>query len=185
MATIERERKPNYQSVAGAQRAIAQYHHQRFSVMVPNGFIGSVELDFAGIRKSGYLDEFEVKLSRADFLADFRKIVNVKRIQPDPERPYLNIEEVPKHEAVQAGRWVANYFHFVIKEGIVTPGEVPEQYGLIVLLDKGGYRIVRDAKLLHKRKVSDDLKLNLAMKLHWRWWDSFKREFDAAAASEI
>jgi hypothetical protein len=36
------------------------------------------EMDLFGLRKSGYLDEIEIKLSVSDFKNDFKKIIHIK-----------------------------------------------------------------------------------------------------------
>jgi len=49
-------------------------HIKRYDVMVPRCMTQTdSEADLLGIRKSGFCDEFEIKLSRDDFLKDRKK----------------------------------------------------------------------------------------------------------------
>ena len=54
-------------------------HQRRYELIVPNVFIlPDSEADLFCIRRSGFCDEFEVKISRPDFLNDHKKRVRIE-----------------------------------------------------------------------------------------------------------
>ena len=83
---------------------------------------GFAEMDCLVMTKAGIITEFEIKMSRGDFFADFKK---------------------PKHEVFKNGgkptqgdiwslsRCYPNKFYFAVPENLVSPMEVPEYAGLI------------------------------------------------------
>src|SRR5690606_851431 len=98
-----------------------RYFGSRYQVMAPNVVPSTcwLEMDLLGIRRSGYVDEIEIKLDRADFKADFKK-----RVPSNPRCHGL------KHDVLAAGDGLPNYFAFAVPEGLVEPGEVPDYAGL-------------------------------------------------------
>lgn len=98
-------------------------------------FNNGEESDFLSFTKTGYTNEVEVKISRSDFKADFKKA---------------------KHEQMkQRNDVTANRFYFAVPDGLIKPEEVPEYAGLIYI--GGNYilpTIIKNAPLLHKNKHS-------------------------------
>lgn len=95
------------------------------------------ECDVLSLSKSGYLSEFEVKVSRSDFLAEKKKIRKWELMQAQDERT------------------CPNYFWYVCPEGLILEAEIPVYAGLIYIkLD--GIEIQKTAKLLHKGKKGRD-----------------------------
>ena len=93
------------------------------------------EADMLMIRRSGYVEEFEVKITRGDFLADRKKLM--------------------KHQRLQAPNgWVTpNKFSYVVPKAMVKVEEVPEYAGLFYWCPKSGYiHTVKAPKFLHKDK---------------------------------
>ena len=94
------------------------------------------ETDVLSLEKSGYLTDHELKISRADFLADFRK---------------------PRHAAMKARkagkgrRACPNRFYFVTAPGIVTAKDIPPHAGWMVV-QGNRVEIRKRAPLLHKGK---------------------------------
>ena len=94
------------------------------------------ECDVLSLNKSGYLTEFEVKISRSDFRAEFKK------------RKFL---------FYQKGYSVFNMpnkFYFCVPVGLVSAGEVPEFAGLIYVSDI--IEIIKPAKFLHKQLLKKE-----------------------------
>ncbi|MCA8829413.1 hypothetical protein [Hymenobacter pini] len=97
------------------QHALFEAYHKGGSVVVPNCCALTHEADVLVLRKTGYVAEYEVKVSRADFKADFRKL--------------------SKHDFLKAGhQWCANEFWFACEEGLIQLDEVPEYAGLIYIV---------------------------------------------------
>jgi hypothetical protein len=85
------------------------------SIVVPNCCALTHEADLLVLRKTGYIAEFEIKVSRSDFKADFKK--------------------VDKHNFLRAGhKWCANEFYYACEDGLIKPDEVPEYAGLVYIV---------------------------------------------------
>lgn len=151
----------------------------RYELLVPNCFIsqhGDIEADLFAIRHSGFADEFEVKLTRADFMADRKKLMRVRPLLPEEymlPRDQINQNAgcVTKEEAHRQGLLPVNYFWYVVKAGIVTVDDLPDYAGLIEVTDGGYIRVIRSAKRLKPRKLDDSERYKFALKLHYRFWD--------------
>jgi len=120
------------------------------------------EMDLMGLRRSGYIDEIEIKLSRSDFLADFKKTVRLD-----------GCNEL-KHELLPLGQAKSNYFAFLMPEELAEKCEIPEYAGLYTCrVDKvGNVRVseARTAPLLHKRKITENMKYQIGKKMAYRYW---------------
>jgi hypothetical protein len=101
--------------------------------------LGDNEFDVLSLNKSGFLTEFEVKISRSDFKADAKKKKWEKYQQRIPEQ-------------------TPNYFNYVCPEGLIEAHEVPEYAGLIYVDNLGALKVIRKAKLLHSYK-QDSMKI--------------------------
>ncbi len=104
------------------------------------------ECDFLSITKSGFLHEYEIKTSLADFKADFRnKPDKHKRMKGVPvsfgryrrdEKLDLVRAEDGKYifdEGQEIQKPFVNYFWFVCPEGLIKEDEVPDYAGLIYI----------------------------------------------------
>lgn len=76
----------------------------------PNVFLKKHEADIFLVTPSGYLYEYEVKITRSDFFADFKK--------------------TNKHDLVKSGRR-SNYFTYITPKDLVKLDEIPRYAGLI------------------------------------------------------
>jgi len=152
------------------QKAFYYLTFRRYEMIVPNAFVGDNEMDFCCIRKSGYVDEIEMKVTKSDFLADFKK---TSRVKIDNTYCIKN-----KHEAIAGGYLKSNHFSFLVPEELQKELIIPEYAGLYTFSKsiKGLYRIkeVKKPKMLHKRKISDKSKYLIVRKLAYRYWDSIK-----------
>jgi hypothetical protein len=160
------------------QNEFYRRNSQRFDIIAPNIYIdwSSCEMDLFCLRKSGFVDEIEIKLSRADFLADFKKTVSVK----DEERNewgYFGHHDEMKHDRLRDGKETCNRFSFLMPESIADKCEIPEYAGLYVL-NKSGRWIseIKSAPLLHRGKLSDEKKYQIGRKMAFRYWrDKLRR----------
>lgn len=91
------------------------------------------ECDVLSLGKSGFLSEFEVKVSRSDFLAEKKKIRKWELIQAQDERT------------------CPNYFWYVCPKGLIKETELPKFAGLIYASEEG-LLTIKNAPLLHKGK---------------------------------
>ncbi len=150
--------------------------YTNYECAVPNCYTShDNEADILFIRSSGFCDEVEVKVSRADFLADKKKRVMYREpIQGEwhwekqglPFSPYTK----EKYQALADGDMLANYFWYAVKEGICHISEVPEFAGLISINENGDARILKPPRRLHKNKLSNSDSYKIARKLTFRFW---------------
>lgn len=132
------------------------------------------ESDFLALTKSGYLYEGEVKISKSDFKADFKK----------KDKHTLLRESYEKIEGVE-GKLRPHYFFYVVPENLITEDEVPEYAGLVYMTEHFPYwKWVKQAPLLHKEKFTDE-ELNLQEKFYYNmvsWKDKaltgYKKELE-------
>lgn len=75
----------------------------------PNTYLNGNEADIFHVTKSGYLYEYEIKISRSDFFAEKKKIGKTDKLN-DGKR--------------------CNFFYYLVPEGLIHPEEVPEYAGL-------------------------------------------------------
>ena len=151
---------------------------QRYEIVAPNIYLdwNFNEMDIMGLRRSGYIDEVEIKLSKSDFGADFKKKVMVMGDEKFSSRggDYHKYSEILKHDALQKGLPPCNYFSFLMPKSLADKCEIPHYTGLYVYHDTecGRGRIVeiKKAPLLHKRKIDDVKKYEVGRKMAYRYW---------------
>ena len=146
-------------------------HYLRSDIIIcSNTEAIGAEADLLVVQPSGYVLEFEIKVSRADFKADFRKAA--------------------KHAGLASGgrtshRTAAgpNYFYFAVPAGLVRPDEVPAYCGLVYIhgLDEAGRsyeraEIVRTAPRLHAARASEKTLRRIARSLMYKAFQCSKYE---------
>jgi hypothetical protein len=114
---------------------------------VPNIFVFGWESDFFLQKENGYCYEFEIKISRSDFLADFKK------------QRHINIQKQEK-------KLKPNKFYYVVPVGMVSKEEVPNYAGLMYVNDFSIITI-KEAPFIHKEKLK--LEDNLCHKFYHYW----------------
>lgn len=148
-------------------------NQQRYELVAPNVYPcwRFKEMDIMAVRPSGFVDEIEIKLTKADFKADFRKIVNISCEPYHKEgRSYLTSwEEKNKHECLVKGLNHCNYFSFLMPKELAEKCDIPNYAGLYVY-NNGWITERKKPKRLHNRKISLDLKYHIARKMAFRFW---------------
>jgi len=115
--------------------------------------IASSEYDVVGINKNDYVYEYEIKQSRADFKADFKKVS--KHIKLESRKAYrmVDIWKQGKRTGEQYKQvLIPNRFFYVCNENMIKIEEIPEYAGLIYVKD-GVFWEVKGAPLLHREKA--------------------------------
>lgn len=120
--------------------------------LINNLYVFGWESDYLACTRSGYWYEVEVKVSRADFLADFKK---------------------KKKHAILSGAVPGlrpNYFAYAVPAGLIQPEDVPEYAGLIYVPENGYYYSSggKATPQLHKRKIPDE-ELRLTEKFYYNY----------------
>lgn len=170
---------------------------------VDNLYIFDWESDKLLETRSGYIYEFEIKISKADFKNDFKHKTDKHIILSGEERygdKYLPryYELLKANEAY--GDWAVNsfhknndenpyylvgahkrpnYFYYAVPTGLINVEDVPEYAGLIYVNEKNGITIVKKAPQLHKDKYKDN-ELKLGEKFYYnmdKWRDRCKRSW--------
>ena len=174
-------------------------------------YVFSWESDKLIWTKSGYIYEFEIKISRSDFKNDFKHkkekhIVLASTIARDKAKEiqmslFEQKEQENRHwsremlesrygdiDAMVNGKRMPNYFYYAVPTGMLEPDEVPPYAGLIYIDSeyryvKQSYRIVKEAPQLHKTKYTD-AELNLGEKFYYNWQTALRHQHDAAKRAD-
>lgn len=137
---------------------IITYCHERHKYVIANAFFGRNECDVFSLTHSGYAFEFEVKISRADFFADLKKI--------DKHKRYSDCSAGGSKDG-----FVPNRFFYVCPKGLIKPEEVPEYAGLMYA-SSFSLQYIKDAPLLHKQKTDQKFLYAFADKMYHRYFNS-------------
>ncbi len=183
---------------------IIQHRYYGDTYVVPNVYFFNWESDVLVYRKSGYTLEFEIKVSRSDFKADFKKSQKHHALRtglwPHIHSAYFCELFSPYGEGDRQNRWWRkesetsrcadgsnkwteyikkrrpNKFYYCCPDGLLKPEEIPEYAGLIYFDENtGSYNRIKEAPFLHKEKM--DIKtVNhlLCNKFYW-YWRNLKR----------
>lgn len=175
------------------------YHHHTHRLFCPNTTtVFPWEADLVSLTRAGLSHEFEIKISRADFRADFKKeekhrILSEKfaggTVRPRlPEYLRERFEQM-KAEGGDPERlfaWhfreitsIPNYFWYVCIDFEPKEGELPEYAGLI-LLDSvaepyrtgvlAGTGRWKDAPRIHRGKITEEQREHLYNSINARYW---------------
>jgi len=157
--------------VLAMQKEFFRAYYNSYHMICPNIFVGQCrnELDLACVRSSGFLEEIEIKVGRADFIKDFAK----------PLKLDYKVKGLTKHEGIQQGLLPSNRFSFYVPEELVegllaTHAEYFSYLGLYAYsvnrLGRGSVKEIISPKLIHRRKISMADKYMLGRKMAYRYW---------------
>jgi hypothetical protein len=117
---------------------------------------GMQDADVFGINNNGYVYEYEVKVSRSDFKAEFRhkeyKHNNLKN--RDCIKVYDKWIKGKRTDDKYSLIHIPNRYYFACSEGLIKLDEIPEYAGLIYIKD-GEITEIKNAPLLHRNKAND------------------------------
>lgn len=116
------------------QKAICKYEVLKFNAVCENVkyLFSSWEYDVLSLNKGGNITEFEVKISRGDFLADKKK------------RKFKYYEK-------KTERLMPNRFYYVCPVNMIALDEIPRYAGLMYY-ENGQLEVIKKAPLIHKFK---------------------------------
>lgn len=163
-----------------ARRFISNHDHK-----LENVFVHQWEADLFSVTSSKYAYELEVKISRSDFLADFKKPKHnlfkaYKRgfgilrgdsgWHSDWQSRYSELinyhVEYTNIQAVQlCHRTTPNKFFYCVPDKLISLDEIPEYAGLIYCSNTD-FKIIKKAPFLHKDEF--DVKTMLFDKYYWK-----------------
>lgn len=175
------------------QRALIVERYSRSFVLPNYTPKGWWECDVFEITKAGYFVEWEIKLSRSDFLADQKKRRMGWRYREDLKRGEmceLGAKHAKLKEADQAG---PSRFWFVLPVGIVTLSEVPDFAGVMRAIRfsrdhappfRVRFEIERDAPRLHGLKCDQTVRDHAEGVCYWRFTRMFCWGVEAADSGQ-
>lgn len=198
MTVIKRQQAPEHEALTEslAQDLVYSWCYQAgHEITVPNcGTAWGYESDVASMTRARLGHEFEIKVSRADWLAELRQVRGGTRCAKRSRAEALNrardiareLQAAHKRgrpHAVIGGRWYGfpppNYFWMVTAAGIIREGELPAWAGLMEIQDTArGYTLqtLRPAPRLHPMKMLDSQVMAMARGACLRYWQARKRK---------
>lgn len=185
------------------QEALEKYFAENsVRYFMDNLYVFGWESDKLIETKTGYIYEFEIKISKADFKNDFKNKTDKHVIlgwKNDSGQVYLpsflerckEMEERAKTARYPSGYLTyrqdnekyfrierykrPNKFYYAVPEGLIQPEEVPAYAGLIWVTNTGGLIEKKKAPYIHKDKYND-AELKLGEKFYYHMLD-WKRNF--------
>ena len=135
----------------------------RYRFIAPNIHTrNQYEMDICCIRQSGFVDEIEIKMSRSDFKADFKKTALIPGYY------------ATKHKLIADGSLLPNYFSFLMPPALAEQckDDIPDHAGLYIFrpeLFYGSIYTEIKAPRLHGEKISKDLERHFVHKVAKRY----------------
>lgn len=129
--------------------------NKRHKLIVPNTKLFYWESDLISVTNSNLIYEYEIKISRQDFLVDKRK-------------KKFNI--VGSNTIYQP-----NYFYYVITGKFLKPKDLNQFSGLLYINKKFSVKTIRKPVILHRNKLTLKSREYLERGLMFRYWS--KRQF--------
>jgi hypothetical protein len=155
---------------------------QDVSFRIENAYVfkSDWESDFLIVTKAGYAVEFEIKISRADFLADKRKVKKHSILEKGTfsrswgefsHHDYATKTDVYKQlsEDIEHKKR-PHRFYYVVPSGMLASSEVPKYAGLMCVYENGQIEKVKEAPFIHKEP------LNLMGTLATKFYYYFERQ---------
>lgn len=140
-------------------------HFSSARFTVPNCYFfggGYGETDVLIVQASGLIYDVEIKVSRSDFFADFKKVAKHEILEFGYQKTGVFRAS---NEVVIDNKWRPNKFMFAVPEGLIKPSEVPHYAGLLYLTQFGGLKEIKKTPFLHKEKI--EFSKRLVDKFYW------------------
>lgn len=158
--------------------ALRNYYESQALYMVSNIYAFHSryqETDFLVVKTNNkYCYDIEIKVSVADFKADFKKTQKHDILEKGGYKSkHATFKTVKgKRKKYPAGRLIKtderpNRFYFAVPEGLIQPEDVPDYAGLLYVTKSGQVTKVREGKLLHKKKLN--IEKMLCRKFYFYW----------------
>ena len=164
-------------------------HEHKFE----NTYVHAWEADVFSVTKTGYSYEIEIKISRGDFFADFKK--EKHQLFSGFKKGWKIIKQGDGHELDRNDHRIkypcthisprqlnhlscTNKLFYACPEGLIKADEVPEYAGLIYVGDGSGPEkvlVVKKAPYLHKDPFREE---KLFSKYHWGYINQKKEIAD-------
>lgn len=129
------------------------------------------ETDFLVVNYNEYAIDIEVKVDFQDFKADFKKIHKHNILKNGYfQVPYKYGGKYEVNEPIHINNR-PNRFYFCIPKTLQSKVEplLPYYAGLLVVLESGEIKKIKEAKLLHKEKQMEKLEIKLCRKFYYSY----------------
>jgi len=117
---------------------------------------GYSEMDVAKITSTDYIYEYELKVSRGDFLKEVKNFT--ERIDRQKYWKHMMMNEAfnsKKKSYKRKTNKIPNKYYFVCPENLIKESEILEHQGLIYIDADHNFTIIKEAKFLHKDKIEE------------------------------
>lgn len=125
------------------QKMLRGHTSGNYKFRASNLFVYLWESDFWVLKKSGFAIEYEIKISKSDFKADFKKI---------DKHDILSSGKYPDRLMWRKKKPIPNRFYYVVPSGLIETSEVPKYAGLIYVSNGGITKEVKKAPIIHREK---------------------------------
>ncbi len=155
--------------------------------ITPNAMLYAWESDLLTITPTGQVCEIEIKCSRSDFKNDLKKAKHSQGMLMNgsffekTSGVGLTRNEQREHERRLNGATLCrrpNFFCFAMPCKIyrgATPLQIPSYAGVYTVDDQGRVFEERRPIQLHTERISAEDLLDLARRMHHRYWDEIRR----------
>ena len=160
--------------------------HRYFSgrlYQIPNIYLYDWESDFLSVTRSGYIYEYEIKVSKEDFKRDTKVKTGKHEVMKHGCRS-LNKHEQFWIDSARNGGYQTNllknlnednkvvgkrpnYFWYVCPPDVIN--DVPEYAGIIHCCPY--LEIIKKAPLLHKEKITPHMEKKILASFYFRYWN--------------
>lgn len=137
------------------------FKYGRPATAAHNMYLYPFESDVIILSKAGYITVYEIKLTRSDYFADFKKRKYISAIGATRTREYF----------LKSGHG-PNRFYYVYPQGMIKPEEVPDYAGIIQVGESGINDIYRKAPRLHAKKAKPVLRDKILKAMYWKAWNN-------------
>jgi hypothetical protein len=143
-----------------------RWTQRNYRVTVSNFFWEGFECDFLAFDFTKYYAiEYELKISRSDFLRDKKKCTLKYKYN---DNGFGRFKDETKHDILLSGKTV-NKFYYIIPKGLVKAEEIPVFAGCLEYevgrLGYRNFRLIKHAKLLRKERQDNKILESLIYKL--------------------
>lgn len=169
----------------------------RHQWITPNALLYAWESDLLTVTPEGHVCEIEIKCSRSDFKNDLLKpkhsqgmLMNGSFFEK-PEGVGLTVNERKELDRRSKGAVLCrrpNYFCFAMPCDVyrgTSPLRIPLYAGVYTVDEQGRVFEEKRPVQLHTERISNEDLLDLARRMHFRYWDQIRRARHAPETMEL
>lgn len=154
-SSIRKIKRSNAES-KNIEASLSMYLYEKNHSPITTHFTGYGigECDVLSISKSNYIYEYEIKISKSDFKADFKKDKHRLMIEGKGSKERL----IKENNQMIKDTWylTPNYFYFVLPIDLIKVEDIPEYAGLIYINEDSQFITIKKAPLIHKVKATNN-----------------------------